>query len=153
MNLSLIEIRSYCDEFKYTGLVPQPYIAKYFNRGLLRKFLKCLGIYYSTIYFLKDDYNKYLGGVVLRKKPNFIRFSFTWWIYNVYMREEFRGKGFGEALLIKTYEILLKKDIKRDFLKADKLNKVAIKLYTKLGFIKYKENNYDIVMVKELIHH
>ena len=153
MNLSLIEIRSYCVEFKYTGLVPQRYVSKYFNRGLLRKFFKCLGIYYNTIYFLKDDNNKFLGGIVLRKKPDFIRVSFTWWIYNVYVRKDFRGKGLGEALLIKTDEILMKNNIKRVFLKVDKLNKVAIKLYTKHGYIKSKGDNNDIVMVKELVQH
>jgi len=151
MSISFIEIKDYCKDFTCIGLVPYQYIDKYFDRGLLRKLLKWIGVYYNIVYFLKNENDNFLGGIVLRKKLDLNKVSFTWWIYNVYVREEYRGKGYGEILLNQTYDILKKKGIKRVLLKVGKKNKIAINLYKKHGFLKKSEDNNDIVMFKYLI--
>jgi ribosomal protein S18 acetylase RimI-like enzyme len=148
MNLFLVEIKSYKAEYSELGLIPVKYINKYFNYGYIWKLLKRLGIYYNTIFFLANDTETYIGGVVIRKKPNFHTLELTYWVYNIYIKEDYRGQGLGVVLLNKTFKLLLKKGVKQVSLKVSRHNTIALNLYLKQGFIIVNEDKYTIILTK-----
>ncbi len=62
----------------------------------------------------------------------------------------YRGKGIGSLLMMAFFKILKEKGIKRVSLSVSKDNKVARKLYQKLGFKVIQKNKEDEIMVAEL---
>ena len=60
--------------------------------------------------------------------------------YDVFVKEEYRGKGYGKAMLAKATELNKPKDM---MLLVDIDNLAAIAMYEKLGFVK-KENENNV---------
>ncbi|MCD6434352.1 MAG: GNAT family N-acetyltransferase [Candidatus Diapherotrites archaeon] len=55
-------------------------------------------------------------------------------IFGLAVKKEFRGRGIGKKLLLKIIEILKKKKIARVFIFVEQDNKIAKRLYNKVGF-------------------
>ncbi len=88
-------------------------------------------IYPITIILLKD--NKLIGfyQIVEHDSDNT---SYTPWIANVYVKEEYRHLGYGRILIESIPEFMKKLNIKTIYLHTRHIN-----LYEKFGFEKYQE--------------
>ncbi len=62
--------------------------------------------------------------------------------------ERYRGNGVGTALMEQLFADLQEKGFKRLSLSVDKTNR-AVNLYRKLGFKQYKEQETDLLMIKD----
>lgn len=134
-----------------TGCFNTKYINRYLNRGIIYWTLYKTGIYENHFLILKsDDISDIVGGIVLRKK-NFVPvIKENWWIYNVFVKEIYKGKGYGKYLMEKAIAYLKVKEIKKIYLKVEKNNIVAINLYNKFDFNIVKEVRNDFIMKKLL---
>lgn len=63
--------------------------------------------------------------------------------------EEYRGKGIGTKLMEKIISILIERKYKKVSLSVQK-NNYAVKMYRKLGFQVFDENEEEYIMVKNL---
>ena len=84
-------------------------------------------------------------------------------IITIAIRPQFQGMGIGYSILLETIQLIKETECEKIFLEVDFTNKIAIRLYSKLGFQKcglrkqYYENlngkNTDaIIMEKSLIY-
>lgn len=111
--------------------------------------LSLLGIYRSFFRLLVDG-ERLLGCGVIRWKWSKDTYCFGWWLYAIWIKPDFRGKGLGMVLMEKLFNELREKHIKRVYLTVHNNNSIAINLYNKLGFITIKENSTYRVMQYEL---
>jgi ribosomal protein S18 acetylase RimI-like enzyme len=56
------------------------------------------------------------------------------YIYDIFVKEEFRGKGFGRVLLEKAESYCRERGYSRILLMVSVSNETAIRLYDKMGF-------------------
>lgn len=63
--------------------------------------------------------------------------------------EEYRGKGYGTAMMKKMLEILKEKGYRKVSLSVQKANR-AVRLYESLGFKVLKDKDDEYIMVREL---
>lgn len=96
----------------------------------------------STLLVARDDENKIVGSLILitYKVPTGIRSI----IEDVVVDESARGKGIGEALILKAIEIAKEKKAFNISLTSNPLRVAANKLYQKLGFQKRDTNPYQM---------
>ena len=87
--------------------------------------------YPITIILLKD--NKLIGFYQIVEHDN-DNTSYTPWIANVYVLEEYRGLGYGRVLIESIPDFMKKLNIKTIYLHTRHIN-----LYEKFGFEKYQE--------------
>jgi ribosomal-protein-alanine N-acetyltransferase len=60
-------------------------------------------------------------------------------LLKIVVLKNFRSRGFGKKIMLKSIEILKNKNIKTIILEVRKNNDIALKLYEKVGFIKIHE--------------
>lgn len=131
------QLISYKSDFKdqvFPSLAPWKYFNRYTNSSFIYKTLYFLGIYRNYLYILVKGKNQVLGSIVFRRKISLKDFLFKWFIYGVAIKEEQRGKGYGNILLEKSIEYLKLREISNVYLKVDSENLSAINLYKKFGF-------------------
>lgn len=87
--------------------------------------------YPITIILLKD--NKLIGFYQIVEHDN-DNTSYTPWIANVYVLEEYRGLGYGRVLIESIPDFMKELNIKTIYLHTRQIN-----LYEKFGFEKYQE--------------
>ncbi len=126
----------------------------------LRIFGKSLGektLYNEVLY---NDLSRYFIALVDQKRVGYIG---SWLtvpnaeILNLFVIEEFRGKGIGKRLVKEVLRVCLEEKIKMITLEVRVSNQRAITLYKELGFTKgairktyYRDGEDAILMVKEL---
>jgi len=109
---------------------------------------------------------KSLGFDFLRKLPGFISSTFgsgrlekgDYYVSNVAVYPEFRGKGIGKALMLEAEQLAKESGAERIVLDVERENEIAIAVYHKLGYSVEREHSLELEgrtygfyrMVKEL---
>jgi ribosomal protein S18 acetylase RimI-like enzyme len=110
------------------------------DQGSARKFLaERLKKKDSEIFIAFDD-NKAIGFVQLYPSFSSVSMKCTWVLNDLYVKEQARGKGFGEQLLKKAITLAEETGAKGVLLETGKENVTAQRLYQKIGFV--RETNY-----------
>ena len=123
-------------------------VNRYINKGIFFP-LSLLNLY-KCFFRLLIDGEQLIGTGVIRWKYSRDTKCFGWWLYAIWIKPDFRGKGLGMVLMEKLFNELREKHIKRVYLTVHNNNSIAINLYNKLGFITIKENSTYRVMRYEL---
>lgn len=151
------ELIEYTDRYKdqvFDDLVPYRYYNKYTSGSILFKILGFLGIYQNRFFVLKNESDVVIGTVLIRGIISVKRLKKEWYIYGVAIKKAFRGKGYGDSLVLKTLDLVREMNISVVFLKVERENDIAIKLYSKYGFSINTErtrSDRDGNMVMELV--
>jgi ribosomal protein S18 acetylase RimI-like enzyme len=137
MNTNFYKLKLYIDE-DYSNVVNNivsvKYLNKYLNKGFIWKMLKFSGFYNSDFYILEDNNQQIIAGGVIRQKFNFRILRKTYWLYGIEVKKENRGEGIGKILIKELLAILHNRNIDCVYLKVEKTNNIALKLYLKFGF-------------------
>lgn len=126
-------------------------VLKYTNEGGY-KCLAIVKIYKTWFMLLKEDRNIVGCGCIRWKFSRETR-RFGWWLYDIWIKPEERGKGKGKILMAMLLEDLRRRGAKRVGLTVSPSNVRALHLYTALGFHTIEKNcsnNKDIVMAYDL---
>lgn len=140
---------SYFEEINNT-LVPNAYLLKYSNQKIIYKILSFLKLYQNFFYVLLVDHFP-VGTILIRRRLSNYSFKKNWWIYGVYIRESYRGKGLGEEITIKAIDWIRNNKAESVLLYVDKHNTTAISLYVKLGFIEIKKSKIHKINKNQLL--
>ena len=100
----------------------------------------------SEVLVAEDERHKYVGHVLVGQNRGMMTGLSFGFIYDIFVEEEFRGKGIGQLLLEKAEDHCRKKGHPRIALSVSATNDSAIKLYSKTG---YKPERMQ--MAKEII--
>lgn len=111
--------------------------------------LSLLGIYRSYFMLLKDE-KRLLGCGVIRYKYSCELHRFSWWLYDIYIQQDFRGKGYGIVLMEKLIIELRRMRVKCVYLVVDNTNLRAQNLYSKMGFVLYRQQTTNQILQYEL---
>jgi ribosomal protein S18 acetylase RimI-like enzyme len=88
----------------------------------------------SEIFVAEDENHTFLGYVLIGENINMITGASHGFIYDIFVKEEYRGKGVGTTLLEKAESYCREKGYPRVGLMVSTDNQLALKLYTKMGF-------------------
>jgi len=99
----------------------------------------------SEIFVAEDENHIFLGYIFIGENINTMTGASHGFIYDIYVKEEYRGKGVGTALLEKAESCCRERGYSRIGLMVSTDNQLALKLYTKTGF-----KAEQIFMKKEL---
>lgn len=122
---------------------------------------RCFTLPWSRDAFYNElNQNQFASYIVLEEEGQIVGYCGAWLVIdeahitNIAILPEFRGRGFGEALLRKMMEQCREKDIERMTLEVRVSNKVAQSLYKKLGFQEgairknyYSDNQEDAIVM------
>ena len=89
------------------------------------------------VYKLDDDINRLYSEpkwCVKNCESNFFNNNNSTYLYNLYIKENFRGYGFGNQLMDYSKNIIIDNGYTYNTLIADSVNTVAKNLYKKLGY-------------------
>jgi ribosomal protein S18 acetylase RimI-like enzyme len=100
----------------------------------------------SEVFIAEDERHKYVGHLIVGQTRGTITGLSFGYIYDIFVEEEFRGKGVGKLLLQKAKDYCRKKGHSRIVLSVTATNDSAIKLYSRTG---YKPER--MTMAKEII--
>jgi ribosomal protein S18 acetylase RimI-like enzyme len=87
----------------------------------------------SDVFVAEDERHKYIGHLVVGQTIGTISELRFGYIYDIFIEEEFRGKGIGKLLLEKAEDYCRKKGHSRIALSVLATNDPAIKLYIRTG--------------------
>jgi ribosomal protein S18 acetylase RimI-like enzyme len=94
----------------------------------------------ESVVFIAFDENNPIGFVQLYPSFSSVSMNRTWVLNDLYVKEDGRGKGFGEKLLKKAITFAEETGAKGISLETGKENVTAQKLYEKMGF--KRESHY-----------
>ncbi len=100
----------------------------------------------TEVFVAEDEHHKYVGHLIVGQIRGQITKLTFGYIYDIFVEEEFRGKGIGKLLLEKAEDYCRRKGHSRIALSVSATNDSAIKLYSRTG---YKPER--ITMAKEII--
>lgn len=100
----------------------------------------------TEVFIAEDEHHKYVGHLIVGQTRGMITKLSFGYIYDIFVEEEFRGKGIGKLLLEKAEDYCRKKGHSRIALSVSATNDSAIKLYSRTG---YKPERIN--MAKEII--
>ena len=106
---------------------------RYENKGKYR-LLSLLGIYHSDFYVLVDK-REVIGFVLIRTKLS-RKYPKASWIYDVFVKPEYRGKGYSKELMRLA---IAKCTYPHVYLYVHENNTVALNLYKRIGFYEVGE--------------
>jgi len=86
------------------------------------------------IFVAENERHVFLGYVWVGEGSNMMTGKRHGFIYDIFVEKGFRGKGVGRALLEKAESFCREKDYSRILLMVSVNNKVAARLYDKMGF-------------------
>ncbi len=99
----------------------------------------------SEIYVAEDENHAFLGYLFVGESYNIMTGQTYGFIYDIFVKEEFRGKGIGKTLMEKAETHCREKGYQRLALMVSAANEHAISLYRKMGL-----KPEQIYMSKEL---
>ena len=88
----------------------------------------------DRIFVAEDESHAFLGYLWVGEGNNMMTGLKHGYVYDLFVREEFRGKGIGRILLKKAESYCREKRYSRILLMVSVSNEAAIKLYGKMGF-------------------
>ncbi len=100
----------------------------------------------SEVFIAEDEHHKYVGHLIVGQTRGQITGLNFGYVFDIFVEEEFRGKGVGKLLLEKAEDYCRRKGHSRIALSVSATNDSAIKLYSRTG---YKPER--ITMAKEII--
>ncbi len=100
----------------------------------------------SEIYVAEDENHTFAGYLFVGESRNLMVGKSSGFIYDIYVNEEFRGKGIGKQLIERAENYCRQRGYTRLSLMVSAHNKPALKLYESTGFQKDQ-----IYMDKEII--
>lgn len=111
--------------------------------------LSLLGIYKSYFRLLKND-DELIGCGVIRYKWSREIHCWGWWLYDIWICLDMRGKGYGSVLMNKLLDELKNRHVSIVRLVVKDNNARAIHLYEKTGFTTELKQDTYIIMRYEL---
>jgi ribosomal protein S18 acetylase RimI-like enzyme len=105
-----------------------------------REFLKARIINEESIVFIACEGDHSVGFVQLYPSFSSVSMMRSWVLNDLYVKEQFRGKGAGEKLIHKAIQFAKETGAKGVMLETGKENLNAQRLYDKIGF--ERESNY-----------
>jgi ribosomal protein S18 acetylase RimI-like enzyme len=90
----------------------------------------------SEIYIAEDENNKFLGYLFVGESKNNMTGNSSGFIYDIFVKEELRGKGIGKKLIEKAESYCRQRGYSRLSLMVSAHNQPALKLYASTGFKK-----------------
>ena len=88
----------------------------------------------DRIFVAEDEKHAFVGYLWVGEGSNLMTGLKHGYIYDIFVKEEFRGKGIGEILLDKAESYCREKCYPRILLMVSVSNEAAIRLYSKMGF-------------------
>lgn len=110
------------------------------NQEGAREFLKARIINKESVIFIAFDGEHSVGFVQLYPSFSSVSMMRSWVLNDLYVKEQFRGKGAGEKLIHKAIQFAKETGAKGVMLETGKENLNAQRLYEKIGFD--RESNY-----------
>jgi ribosomal protein S18 acetylase RimI-like enzyme len=110
------------------------------NQEGAREFLKARIINKESVIFIAFDGEHSVGFVQLYPSFSSVSMMRSWVLNDLYVKEQFRGKGAGEKLIYKAIQFAKETGAKGVMLETGKENLNAQRLYEKIGF--ERESNY-----------
>ncbi|WML26695.1 GNAT family N-acetyltransferase [Neobacillus sp. OS1-33] len=110
------------------------------NQEEAREFLKARIMNDESVVFMAFDGNDPVGFVQLYPSFSSVSMMRSWVLNDLYVKEQFRGRGAGEKLIHKAIEFAKATGAKGVLLETGVDNHNAQRLYEKIGF--EKETNY-----------
>jgi ribosomal protein S18 acetylase RimI-like enzyme len=101
-------------------------VVKYFDNVLKKE--------KSEVFIAEDERHKYVGHLIVGQTTGTITELSFGYIYDIFVQDEFRGKGIGKLLLTKAENYCRKKHYRRIALSTSATNDPAIKLYRRTGY-------------------
>lgn len=126
--VELIRYNSHQHESLLLQYVSRMDFERYENKGKYR-LLSLLGIYHSDFYVLVDK-REVIGFILIRTKLS-RKYPKASWIYDVFVKPEYRGKGYSKELMRLAFD---KCTYPQVYLYVHKDNMVALNLYQRMGF-------------------
>ncbi|MFL6558485.1 MAG: GNAT family N-acetyltransferase [Bacillus sp. (in: firmicutes)] len=105
-----------------------------------REFLKARLMNEESVVFLAIEGSNPVGFVQLYPTFSSVSMMRSWVLNDLYVKEQFRGKGAGEKLIHKAIQFAKERGAKGIMLETGKENYNAQRLYEKIGF--ERESNY-----------
>jgi ribosomal protein S18 acetylase RimI-like enzyme len=87
----------------------------------------------SRIFVAEDEHRAFLGYLFVGESGNMMTGETYGFIYDIFVKEEFRGKGIGKMLVEKAENYCREKGYSRLSLMVSTSNQRAINLYTRMG--------------------
>lgn len=131
-------------------VVSKRFLNKYLNKPIHFQFLKVLRLYDSSFYVLEDANDHIVAVGVIRRKFSISNIGYTYWFYGIHVINEYRGIGIGLILVSEMIDILRRKNVDIAFLKVEKSNIPAVKLYHKLGFLELTSDSTQSIFYMKL---
>lgn len=100
----------------------------------------------ESVVFIAFDENNPIGFVQLYPSFSSVSMNRTWVLNDLYVKEDGRGKGFGEKLLKKAINFAEETGAKGVSLETGKENLTAQRLYEKIGFKRESHYFYFLTM-------
>jgi ribosomal protein S18 acetylase RimI-like enzyme len=88
----------------------------------------------DKIFVAEDESHAFLGYLWVGEGSNMMTGLKHGYIYDIFVRKEFRGKGIGKILLKKAESYCREKHYSRILLMVSVSNQTAMKLYSEMGF-------------------
>ncbi len=127
---------------------PDREIRKYTNR-VGYAILSLSGLYRSWFMLFKEG-DSLLGCGVIRHKFSREIGRYSWWLYDIWVDPQQRGKGYGTALMTSLLAELERRQVARVYLVVANSNLRAQNLYRKMGFTLYRQCATDKILCYEL---
>jgi ribosomal protein S18 acetylase RimI-like enzyme len=116
------------------------------NRNVIEYYESLLKQEDSMVFIAENEHHKYIGHLIVGQTKGTITELSSGYIYDIFVEQEFRGKGVGKLLLEKAENYCRKKRHSRIALLVPATNDSAIELYSKTGFKPER-----ITMAKEIV--
>jgi ribosomal protein S18 acetylase RimI-like enzyme len=104
------------------------------NRNVIEYYESLLKQEDSMVFIAEIEHYKCVGHLIVGQTKGTITELSSGYIYDIFVEEEFRGKGVGKLLLEKAEDYCRKKGHSRISLSVSATNDSAIKLYSRTGY-------------------
>lgn len=128
-------LREIWREFYYWECERDPELKKdYAIKGIPTQLSKDLRNKDVSFFIAKDTGVIGFARATIEDSPAYLKHDRTGHITNLYVKENFRGKGIGKSLLKECFKFFEKRKITNSKIMVNSYNKKAEKLYKRLGF-------------------
>lgn len=107
-----------------------------------KKFIQERLLNEESVIFIAYHESDAIGFVQLYPSFSSVSMKRTWVLNDLYVKQSGRGKGFGESLIKKALAFAKETDAKGVLLETAEDNRIAQRLYEKIGFIKETTHFY-----------
>lgn len=123
-------------------------ILKYTNRGGYAM-ISLSGVYKSYFMLLREG-DTIIGCGVIRRKYSREIHAFSWWLYDIWIHPDQRGRGCGTVLMDLLIANLRQRGLQQVYLVVANTNLRAQNLYAKIGFVLHQQQPDDKILRYDL---